>query len=182
MICTKFDWNWPAGSGEDFFFNINICKYGFPYCDPSRSRGTMNGKNLNLHYIRKLLFEEDLTLNLNNLEFPIPMDDLYQVWLKLACWFWKRFLFRPSVHLSVRPSVRPSVHKVFSAMYAAIPLKLSSWLYMYNLQIKFEDGCYRPIFRRAMPLEGFYSFPDFFFALLTDIHLIFGTLLCHTKI
>jgi hypothetical protein len=28
----------------------------------------------------------------------------------------------------------------------------------------------------------FYSFPDFFFALLTDIHLIFGTLLCRTKI
>jgi hypothetical protein len=33
-----------------------------------------------------------------------------------------------------------------------------------------------------MPLEVFYSFPDFFFFLLTDIHLIFGTLLCHTKI
>jgi hypothetical protein len=33
-----------------------------------------------------------------------------------------------------------------------------------------------------MPLEGFYSFPDFFFALLTDIDLIFGTLLCNTKI
>jgi hypothetical protein len=23
MICTKFDQNWPAGSGEDFAFNIN---------------------------------------------------------------------------------------------------------------------------------------------------------------
>jgi hypothetical protein len=33
-----------------------------------------------------------------------------------------------------------------------------------------------------MPLKGFYSFPDFFFSLLTDIHLIFGTLLCHIKI
>jgi hypothetical protein len=33
-----------------------------------------------------------------------------------------------------------------------------------------------------MPLEGFYSFLDFFSTLLTDIHLIFGTLLCHTKI
>jgi hypothetical protein len=32
-----------------------------------------------------------------------------------------------------------------------------------------------------MPLEGFYSFPNFFF-LFTDIQLIFGTLLCHTKI
>jgi hypothetical protein len=26
------------------------------------------------------------------------------------------------------------------------------------------------------------SFPEFFFTLLTDIHLIFGTLLCNTKI
>ena len=24
-----------------FFFNINICKYGFPYCGPSRPPGTM---------------------------------------------------------------------------------------------------------------------------------------------
>jgi hypothetical protein len=23
MICSKFDWNWPVGSGEEFFFNIN---------------------------------------------------------------------------------------------------------------------------------------------------------------
>jgi hypothetical protein len=66
-------------------------------------------------------------------------------------------------------------------MCAAIALKLSTWLYMYDLQIKFEDGCYRPIFRRVMPLNGFYSFPDFF-SLITDIYLIFGTLLCHTKI
>jgi hypothetical protein len=49
-----------------------------------------------------------------------------------------------------------------SAMCAAIALKLCTWLYIYDLQIKFEDGCYRPIFRRVMPLEGFYSFPDFF--------------------
>jgi hypothetical protein len=44
------------------------------------------------------------------------------------------------------------------------------------LQIKFEDGCYRPIFRRAMPLEGFYSFPDFFFTMTIfcsfDIHVL----------
>jgi hypothetical protein len=51
---------------------------------------------------------------------------------------------------------------LFSAICAAIALKLCTWLYIYDLQIKFEDGCYRPIFRRVMPLEGFYSFPDFF--------------------
>jgi hypothetical protein len=67
-------------------------------------------------------------------------------------------------------------------MCAAMGLKLCTLLYTYDLQIKFEDGCYRPIFRRVMPFEGFYSFLDFFFSLLTDIHLIFGTLRCHTKI
>jgi hypothetical protein len=41
------------------------------------------------------------------------------------------------------------------------------WLYIYDLQIKLEDGFYRPIFGRVMPLElshfkGFYSFPGFF--------------------
>jgi hypothetical protein len=30
---------------------------------------------------------------LNNSEFPLPKDNLYQVWLNLACWFWRRFFF-----------------------------------------------------------------------------------------
>jgi hypothetical protein len=35
--------------------------------------------------------EVDLALYFNNLKSPLPKDDLYQVWLKLACLFW-RFL------------------------------------------------------------------------------------------
>jgi hypothetical protein len=27
---------------------------------------------------------------LNKLEFPSPKDNLYQVWLNLASWFWRR--------------------------------------------------------------------------------------------
>jgi hypothetical protein len=38
-----------------------------------------------------LPFEEDLALYFNNFEFPLPKDDLYQVWLKFAYWFWRRF-------------------------------------------------------------------------------------------
>ena len=37
-----------------------------------------------------LPFEEDLVLYLNKLEFPSPKDNLYQVRLNLACWFWRR--------------------------------------------------------------------------------------------
>jgi hypothetical protein len=43
-----------------------------------------------LHFCYYLPFEEDLALYLNNLEFPLPKDDLCQLWLKLACWFWRR--------------------------------------------------------------------------------------------
>jgi hypothetical protein len=42
------------------------------------------------HFCDYLPFEEDLALYLNKLEFPLPKDNLYQVWLNLACWFWRR--------------------------------------------------------------------------------------------
>jgi hypothetical protein len=41
-------------------FNINICKYSFPYCGPSRPPGTMMWTTLNLHYIRKLSCKYEL--------------------------------------------------------------------------------------------------------------------------
>jgi hypothetical protein len=43
-----------------FIFNINTCKYGFPYCSPSQPLGTMIWTNLNIHYIRKLSCKYDL--------------------------------------------------------------------------------------------------------------------------
>jgi hypothetical protein len=59
-VCTKFDCNWPAGSGEDFFFSINISEYGFPYCGPSRPPTTMISINANINYIRKLSCKYDI--------------------------------------------------------------------------------------------------------------------------
>jgi hypothetical protein len=44
-----------------------------------------------LHFCDYLPFEEILALYLKN-EFPSPKDNLFQVWLNLACWFWRRFL------------------------------------------------------------------------------------------
>jgi hypothetical protein len=46
-----------------------------------------------LNFCNYLPFEEDLALYLNNLEFPLPKDNLYHVWLKLARWFWRRRFF-----------------------------------------------------------------------------------------
>jgi hypothetical protein len=37
---------------------------------------------------------------MNKLESPLPKDDLYKVWLKLAQWFWRRrFLNEPTPFL-----------------------------------------------------------------------------------
>jgi hypothetical protein len=86
-------------------------------------RRFLNDPTLFLHFCDYLPFEEDLTLfsrrrflrivslfllfryhlplekgyplHLNKLESPAPKDDLYQVWLKLAQWFWRRFLNDP---------------------------------------------------------------------------------------
>jgi hypothetical protein len=45
-----------------------------------------------LHLCDYLPLEEDLALYLNKLEFPSPKNNVYQVSLNLACWFWRRFL------------------------------------------------------------------------------------------
>ena len=45
---------------EKIFFNIKICKYGFPYCGPSRPPGTKMFTILNLHYIKQLSCKYDL--------------------------------------------------------------------------------------------------------------------------
>ena len=47
-----------------------------------------------LHFCYYLPFEEDLALYLNKFEFHSPKDSLYQVWLNLACWFWRRRFFK----------------------------------------------------------------------------------------
>jgi hypothetical protein len=55
-----------------------------------------------LHFCDYLRFEEGLALYLNKLEFSSPKDNLYQVWLILSCWFWRRFLKIFSVFLLFR--------------------------------------------------------------------------------
>jgi hypothetical protein len=42
-----------------------------------------------LHFCDYFSFEEDLALYLNELEFTLPKDNLYQVWLNLS---WRRFI------------------------------------------------------------------------------------------
>ena len=69
ILCAKFGWNWPSGSGEDF---SNSSMY------------------FNYFVITYLPLVRGLALHLNKLESPLPRNALCQVWLKLAQWFWRR--------------------------------------------------------------------------------------------
>ena len=64
MFCAKS--GWPGGSGDEDFVNIfSLFRY-------------------------YLALEKYKALHLDILEFPLPMDTLCKVWLKLALLFWKR--------------------------------------------------------------------------------------------
>ena len=45
-------------------------------------------------FCEHLPLENGGTLHLNNLKYPSPKEDLCQVWLKLAQWFWRRRFFK----------------------------------------------------------------------------------------
>jgi hypothetical protein len=52
-----------------------------------------------LHFCDSLPLEEDLVLYLKNKnEFPSHKENLYQVWLNLAGWFYRRVFFKFSMH------------------------------------------------------------------------------------
>jgi hypothetical protein len=72
------------------------------------------------HFFNYLPFEVDLALYLNNLEFPLPKDDLCQVWLKLACWFWRRRFLK--------------IFSVFLLFCDYLPLERSNPLHFNNLE------------------------------------------------
>ena len=73
MLCAKFGWNWPSGSGEEDFFNfVNIFSLFRNY----------------------LPLEKGGALHLNKLESPSPKNDLCQVWLELAQRFLRRNFFK----------------------------------------------------------------------------------------
>jgi hypothetical protein len=67
-----------------------------------------------------LPFEENLALYLNNLESPLLKDDLNQVWLKLACWFWRRIFLK--------------IFSVFLLFCYYLPLEKGNPLHINNLE------------------------------------------------
>jgi hypothetical protein len=151
MIYAKFDWNWPAGSGEEDFLKFFSVFLLFCYYLPLEKGNPLHFNNLEspspkddlcqvwlklahwfwrrrflydptpfFHFCDYLPFEEDLALYLNNLESPLPKDDLYQVWLKLACWFWRRRFLK--------------IFSVFLLFCYYLPLEKDNPLHFNNLE------------------------------------------------
>jgi hypothetical protein len=69
MICTTFDWDWPAGSGD--FFKISVYFYSITIISPWAGALSF----IWTFFCDYLPFEEDLTLYLNKLEFLLPKDN-----------------------------------------------------------------------------------------------------------
>ena len=77
MICAKFGWNWPNGSGgEDFYIFVNVFSL---FCN-------------------NLPLQKGGALHLNKLESPTLKDALCQVWLKNFWWRWKCENYKIYVH------------------------------------------------------------------------------------
>jgi hypothetical protein len=74
-----------------------------------------------------------LVVYLNNFEFPLPKDDLYTVSLKLACWFWRRFLndltlfFFIVVLVSPLNRTWPFIWTIMNSLYLRMICKQFHW-------------------------------------------------------
>ena len=118
ILCAKFVWNWPSGSGEDYkmlsiyfhYFRITSLSKGrgpsfeltwIPFTQgyfvPSLSEigpGVLEKKiikSCQFFFIpNNLPFGKGVTLHLNNFESPSPRDTFLRVWLKLSQCFWRR--------------------------------------------------------------------------------------------
>jgi hypothetical protein len=129
IIWINFDWIWLASSGEDDLNKIFSVFLLFCYYLPLERDIPLHLNKLEshpqrwfvpslikigpvvlekmilkdpipfLHFCDYLPFEEDLVLYFNKRESPLSRDTLYQVWLNLASWFWRRFLKMFSVFL-----------------------------------------------------------------------------------
>ena len=92
MLFAKFGW---SGSREEDF-QIFQCILLFHNYLPLVEIGPVVLQKIFkicqciLLFLNYLPLEKNGAIHLNKLSFPSPYDALYQVWLKLAQWFWRR--------------------------------------------------------------------------------------------
>ena len=116
-IITYKSWNWLSSSGEDFqiswmyfcnFVIISLWKKVWPFnINKPKSSSSMVAfyqslveigpiyiLSMYIHFHNYLPLEKGRALHLNKFESPSLKDALWQVWLKLAQWFWRRKIFK----------------------------------------------------------------------------------------
>ena len=116
MICAKFCWFWRRKFFKNlsmyfpYFANLSMYFRYFAIISPWKRAGPFKVEsfsskgelakwfwrrflkfvNVFLVFLNYLPLKKDGALHLNKLESPSPKDDLCQVCLKLAQWFWRR--------------------------------------------------------------------------------------------
>ena len=60
-----------------------------------------------LHSVKSII------LYLNKPKFPLPKDSLWQVWVKLAPWFWRRFLYFVNVFFAILYRILGNIRRYF---------------------------------------------------------------------
>ena len=107
MLCAKFGWNWLNDSGEEDFLKVIslFCNYL-----PLEKGEAIHLNKLESYWPNDVLchgpvgmeekifkfcqyiftFYHLLVRHLDKLKSPSPKDGLYQVWLKLVPWFWRK--------------------------------------------------------------------------------------------
>ena len=149
MLCAKFGWHWPSGSGEGDFLIISMyfCYFviispwkglePFIWTNPLHWRLLWTNFKLKLaqwfgeedffNFVNEFLLfhnylplEKYRTLHFNKLESPSPKDALSHVWLKLAQWFWRRRLL--------------NFVNVFLLFHNYLPLEKGGALHLNNLE------------------------------------------------
>jgi hypothetical protein len=110
IIYTKFDWIWPAGSGEEDFC-LCICTL-----------------------LLLSAFGEGWS---PSFETPSPKNDLCQVWLKLAQWFWRRRRKCKNLQTDARTDRKPAIriaHLSFQLRWAKIQFIYSVYFLKTSVQ------------------------------------------------
>ena len=143
MLCTKFGWNWPSGSGEEEFLISSMYFRFFVIIPPWRWAGPFISTNLRMSSSHK--------------------NALCQVWLKLAQRFWwKRFFIFVNV-ISLFRNYLPwekgrglLLNKLESSSpqnaLCQVWLKLTLWFWR-RRGCFFISSKYFPLFRNYLPLE-----------------------------
>ena len=129
MLCAKFGWNWPSGSGEeDFQFFVNECSL--------------------FHY--NLPLEKGVPLHLNKLDSLHP---------QLVCAkfgstkFFLKFVyvfFSISILYPLKIGRRPSLERIWKGALFQVLFKLAPWFWGKRFQILLK---YFLLFRYHLPME-----------------------------